>query len=171
MRLILTTFQTCSNLQQPPSKDSPLVASAAGAGVTPKSDYGVDDEDHAFNLIAAILNTADMSTAVHQHFIDSSLQSLAGARELLLCPELKPCLATSSILTLFGLDTGKDDGAGTGDGTRDALRPASNSRSTAGSSRSSKTGRTGTCACRRRNPRDVCSSKQRLLLAEVDGSC
>jgi hypothetical protein len=88
--------------------------------------------DGAVNLTAAVRATLELAIAINNHQLAGSLQSLAGARELLLCTELVPCIAITAFVVLLGLDTGTRVAEGTAATSK--VRPASSSRSTAGSS-------------------------------------
>jgi hypothetical protein len=105
VRLALTTFQTCSRLQQ----------QQAGMDGTPAfSDLMTHQKNpghFAKSLATAHWTMLQLSGAVVEQCERGSagaLQSLPGARELLLCPELVPCLAVTVLVTFLSFDTGGD---------------------------------------------------------------
>jgi hypothetical protein len=56
-------------------------------------------------LSVAFRAVTDLAQAVQHHSTDQSLHSLPGVQELLLCPELVPCLAVAILVEALGLVT------------------------------------------------------------------
>jgi hypothetical protein len=101
VRLALTTFSTCSRLQQ-----------AGIDGLPPFSSSVLhrNPGDFAKTLATAHWAMLRLSKAVAAQCAGGSagaLEPLPGARELLLCPELVPCLAVTVLVTCLSFDTGK----------------------------------------------------------------
>jgi hypothetical protein len=124
MRMILTTFRTCSRLQQLTGRSdssAPLLVLSGDAG------FQVDCND---TLRMLYWVGCDLAGTMHTQNVAGALQLLPGAHELLLCPELVPCLAITVLVGLFGLNTGTQEAAGRGSGSSSRVAAA------AGSSRS-----------------------------------
>ena len=99
VRAVLTTFKTCSRVQQLAARDStpaPVLLLAADA---------VFWDDSSEFLSVAFRAVTDLAQAVQHHSTDQSLHSLPGVQELLLCPELVPCLAVAILVEALGLVT------------------------------------------------------------------
>jgi hypothetical protein len=129
-------FTTCSSLQQLASQEDVPEA------VVLLSHNADVQENCAAVLGEAHWAVVDLLRAVNNYSsMRGSLQSLPGARELLLCPELVPCLAVTVLVTVLGLDTGLQEGTGSGSRSRHAAHGASSSSSSAaGSSRTASSG-------------------------------
>lgn len=83
----------------------------------------------------------ELLKSAHNHSsTKGSLQSLPGARELLLCPDLVPCLAVTVLVTVLGLDTGaQEEDTGSGSRSKHAAQGASSSSSSSAAGSSSRT--------------------------------
>ena len=108
VRLILTTFQTCSRLLQLAGReDSPtpvqLLVADAGCLASCAATLGI-----------GYISVLNLSNIVGELSTQDTLQFLPGARELLLCPELVPCLAITVLVAVLGFDTGVHGSAGSG---------------------------------------------------------
>jgi hypothetical protein len=138
VHLILTTFQTCSRLQQlagAESKPAPAALWATDAG---------HQEFCTETLAAAHAFLLRLAEAIKQHLTSDSLLSLPGGRQLLCCPELMQCLAAGVLVTLLGLDTGAQEATSSSNATTDSMGTASISIATvSSSSSSSRANRTG----------------------------
>jgi hypothetical protein len=139
VRLILTTLQSCSQLQQlAGSEDGPAPVLLLG-------DYPEFLQDCGLALWQAHCNLLDLAAAV-RHEVDQvfgthgtwegALQLLTPrARELLLCPELVPCLAAAVLVAVLGLETGAQGDETRSDvGAGGAAGPANSSSATSSSS-------------------------------------
>jgi hypothetical protein len=142
---ILTTFQTYSQLQQlAGSKDSPAPAVRLAADT---AFHNV----RADTLHAAVCAMRKLAERVHKHsFIAPSPQPVPGAREVLMCPELVPCLAITVLVAVLVLDTGAGGAAGSSsDATARVLSTTasrSSSAATASSSHCYRSSGTGECS-------------------------
>jgi hypothetical protein len=101
VRLILTVFQTCSRFQQLLGREgaAPAPVRLLGAAYLVQCTIYLGTAYWASILIAIELAWKDM---------DNALQALPGARELLLCPELVPCLTITVLLATVRLGTGAE---------------------------------------------------------------
>ena len=127
MRLIHTAFRTCSRLQQLAGREgspAPLLLLAAD-----KTFQG----DCRFTSRMLYWALYDIAGAMYAENVTGALQSLPGACELLLCPELVPCLAITVLVGLLGLTTRKQKAAGRGSGNKGAVGSASGSSSSSAS--------------------------------------
>jgi hypothetical protein len=135
VRLILTTYQTCSSFEQLTSNtSSPLSVLLLAA------DPAFKDEC-AHILGAAHYATRQLAGAVLELSTESSLQSSAAASVLLHCPELVHCMAVAVLLGVLGLDTGAQGAASSGHVVRGTAGSASSSSSSRSSLASSTRGR------------------------------
>jgi hypothetical protein len=124
MRLILTTYQCFSNCLQPPAAVSSSLPGREG----PVSVLAAFHVGCTRALSAAQFAMLGLAEAVHHHAVRSSLESLPGAHELLLCPELVSCLAIQALVMMLRLETGA--AAATGSMGEGAAVVASSSSST-----------------------------------------
>jgi hypothetical protein len=134
MQLHRLLFQTSSRLQQQAGREgSPAPVLLL-----------VDAADFQSNCCAALGEAhwavVRLLKAVHQYNVERQLQSLPGTRELLLCPELMPCLASTVLVSVLGMDSKEQHDTGSSRGTTRgaAAQASSSSRSSAGSSSSSR---------------------------------
>lgn len=135
VRLSLAIYQTCSRVQELVGREDSHVAVLL---LAKGRDYQ-QDSIHAMGYV--ICSVLQFAVAMHNH--SSSLHSVTGAHELLLCPELIPSLASTVLVAVLGVDTGTGQASGSVGATRDAVRPASSSRRNAGSTSS-----TASCSSR-----------------------
>jgi hypothetical protein len=92
-----------------------------------------------------------LAEQVHKHcLIAPSPQPVPGAREVLMCPELVPCLAITVLVAVLGLDTGAGGAAGSSSDATSKVLSATASRSssaaTASSSHCYRSSGTGECS-------------------------
>jgi hypothetical protein len=100
VRALLTTFRACSRVQQLASREgSPLPVLLVAASDTYEAN-------NSYYISAAHWGVTDLAQALQQHRLSGTLCSLPGARELLLCPELVPCLAVAVLVEALGLAAG-----------------------------------------------------------------
>mgnify|MGYP001807165675 CR=1 FL=1 len=132
VRLILTILQTCSKLHQLINREgSPAAVLLLGIDA-------VFEKECTSNLGTAYWAILDLADAMQCCSPDSPLQSLPGARELLLCPELVPCLAAAVLVAVLGLDTALEGSSSGVGGVTGAARAAGSSSSGGTQSGSSK---------------------------------
>jgi hypothetical protein len=136
VRLMLTTFQTYSKLQQLAGGDS------APAPVLLLGSDAIFQGGKSHSLSKVYWCIADITGAIQYDTADRSLLLLPGARELLRCPELVPCLAKAVLMTVLALDTGAGGTAESRDRDRSAAGSTSSSsrRNARGSSSSAAAG-------------------------------
>jgi hypothetical protein len=99
VRLIHATFLTHSKLQQLAGReDTPASIRSLARDAAAPAIYPISLPYSA--LVDITFGIADCSKD------GRSQQLLPGARELLLCPDLVPCIAIALLVAVFGLDTG-----------------------------------------------------------------